>query len=68
MCTGFLDYATRRAGLGELIDLTGDVVADMDRIRAFYAPIRGKFPELQGPVRLHEEDEVEAVGGGRGSR
>ena len=55
LCTGFLDYSTRRCGLGELIHLTGDVVADMDRIREFYAPIKGKHPEQQGPVRLREE-------------
>jgi hypothetical protein len=47
-----------------LIHLTGDVVADMDRIRAFYAPIKGKFPALQGPVRLREEDAIETAGGG----
>jgi len=60
VCTGFLDYSRRRCGLGELIHLTGDVVADMDRIRAFYAPIKGKYPELQGPVLLREEAALES--------
>ena len=64
VCTGFLDYSRRRCGLGELIHLTGDVAADMDRIRAFYAPIKGKYPALQGPVRLREEDAVETAVGG----
>jgi 1-acyl-sn-glycerol-3-phosphate acyltransferase len=64
VCTGFLDYGTRRAGLGELVELTGNVVADMDRIRAFYAPIKAKYPEMQSPVRLREEDAVEATADG----
>jgi 1-acyl-sn-glycerol-3-phosphate acyltransferase len=61
VATGFLDYATRRCGLGTMIHLTGDVVADMDRIREFYAPVKGKYPELQGPVRLREETVAEAT-------
>jgi|JI10StandDraft_1071094.scaffolds.fasta_scaffold78743_4 1-acyl-sn-glycerol-3-phosphate acyltransferase len=54
---GYLDYARKRMGLGEPITLTGDVGADMDRIRAFYAakaPV-GHAPELFGPIRLREE-------------
>jgi len=57
--TGFLDYATRRTGLGPTIRLSGDVAADMDRIRAFYEPMRGKYPQLQGPIRLREETVAE---------
>ena len=64
VCTGFLDYSTRRCGLGDMIHLTGDMAADMDRIRAFYAPIKGKFPALQGPVRLREEDASKTATGG----
>ena len=30
----------------------------MDRIRAFYADITGKFPAIATPVRLLEEDEA----------
>jgi len=59
VATGFLDYGTRRCGLGELIHLTGDMTADMDRIREFYRPVKGKYPELQGPVRLREETVAE---------
>lgn len=55
---GYLDYRRRRAGLGDPITMTGDVGADMDRIRAFYqkvapAPLR---PSGFGPIRLREED------------
>jgi len=46
VATGFLDYKRKRAGLGELISLTGDKSGDMSRIRAFYADKTGKNPEL----------------------
>ncbi len=53
---GYLDYATKRGGFGPAIQPTGDVRADMDKIRAFYADKHGLYPELFGPVRLREED------------
>jgi 1-acyl-sn-glycerol-3-phosphate acyltransferase len=55
---GYLDYARKRAGLGDPIHLTGDVGADMDAIRAFYAKLApvGRFPDHVGPIRLREED------------
>ena len=35
----------------------GEVEADMDLLRAFYADKVGKYPERFGEVRLREEDE-----------
>jgi 1-acyl-sn-glycerol-3-phosphate acyltransferase len=57
---GFLDYAGRRGGLGPPIRLSGDVRADMDRLRAFFADKRatGRRPELAGEIRLREEGET----------
>jgi 1-acyl-sn-glycerol-3-phosphate acyltransferase len=54
----YLDYPRRRGGFGPPIHLTGDVRADMDRIRAFYAAggYRGHRPEHVGPIRLREEE------------
>lgn len=52
---GFADGATKSAGLGLTITLTGDVVADMNRIREFYAPITGVRPEYRTEPRLHDE-------------
>ena len=52
---GFVDSATHTSGLGPTIDLTGDVTADMDRIRAFYADKRGIHPENFTPPLLREE-------------
>jgi len=53
---GYLDYASKRGGLGPEFRPTGDLKADMDVIRAFYAGIRGKHPEDAGEIRLQEED------------
>ncbi len=53
---GYLDYARKRGGFGFSLTPSGDVRADMDRIRAFYADKIGKYPEKFGPVRLREED------------
>ena len=52
---GFLDYSRKVAGIGPAFESTGDPVADMDRIRAFYADTRGRHPEGFGPIRLREE-------------
>jgi 1-acyl-sn-glycerol-3-phosphate acyltransferase len=49
---GYLDYSTKTAGIGPTINLTGDVEADMARIRAFYADKRGRFPEQESKVTL----------------
>jgi 1-acyl-sn-glycerol-3-phosphate acyltransferase len=55
---GFLDYTRRRGGLGPPIWLSGDVRADMDRLRAFFSEKRatGRYPELAGRIRLLEEE------------
>ncbi len=54
---GYLDYARKRAGIGPLIHLTGDVHADMDKIRAYYAssPATALYADKFGPIRLKEE-------------
>lgn len=52
----FLDGPSRTVGWGPTFDLTGDVVADMDFIREFFADKRGFKPELITVPRLREED------------
>ena len=52
---GYLDYARKRGGFGPAIELTGDVSADMDEIRGFYADKVAKYPEYFGEIRLKEE-------------
>lgn len=53
---GYLDTATQTTGLGPTLEMTGDIAADMDRIREFYADKRGIRPHLQITPRLREED------------
>jgi 1-acyl-sn-glycerol-3-phosphate acyltransferase len=55
VCT-FLDYGRKVGGIGPVFVPTGDLGADMDRVRLFYREIRGKYPEQETPVRLAEED------------
>ncbi|MBW2493147.1 MAG: lysophospholipid acyltransferase family protein [Deltaproteobacteria bacterium] len=53
---GFIDYSRKRGGLGPAITPSGDVRADMDEIRAFFADKVGRYPEKKGEIRLHEEE------------
>jgi 1-acyl-sn-glycerol-3-phosphate acyltransferase len=52
---GYLDYARKRGGLGIEVFPSGDVGADMERIRAFYADKAGRYPERFTEPRLREE-------------
>jgi 1-acyl-sn-glycerol-3-phosphate acyltransferase len=52
----YLDYGERVGGVGLVLTPSGSVRADMDRIRAFYASKRGKYPAQATPVRLREEE------------
>lgn len=52
-----LNFAEKEIKLGGRFMPEGDVVKDMDKIRAFYAGIEGKKPEKQGPIRLQIEED-----------
>jgi len=54
----FLDGPSRTVGWGPTFSPTGNVRADMDRIRAFYADKTGLKPEGFTPPRLREEPEA----------
>lgn len=54
---GFLDFGRKRSGIGPLVMPSGDVRADMDKIRAFYASIRGLKHQNFTEPRLREETE-----------
>lgn len=51
---GYLDYQRKVAGLGPTLTPSGDIGADMERIRAFYEPIAACYPEHKGPIKLRE--------------
>lgn len=52
---GYVDRTTMTTGLGPTFELTGDVAADMDRIRTFYADKAGHHPKNRVEPRLGEE-------------
>ena len=51
----YLDGPTRTGGFGPSVHPSGDVRADMDLVRAFYADKRGVRPERRTPPVLREE-------------
>lgn len=51
----FVDGPTRTGGFGPTVVPSGDVRADMDLVRAFYADKRGVRPERVTRPRLREE-------------
>lgn len=53
---GYVDYPSRRAGMGPMLHFDGDTGAFMDRAREFYADKEGLHPEGKGPVRLSDEE------------
>jgi 1-acyl-sn-glycerol-3-phosphate acyltransferase len=53
----FIDARRKECGLGEPIELTGDVEADLDRLRAFYANKHGIRPHQAGQIRFLGEPE-----------
>jgi len=53
---GFIDGPTRTIGFGPSFRVSGDVVADMDLVRAFYADKHGIHPELRTEPRLRDEN------------
>ncbi|MBM7824479.1 1-acyl-sn-glycerol-3-phosphate acyltransferase [Arcanobacterium pluranimalium] len=61
---GYIDKTTKTYGWAHALDLTGDVHADMEAIRAFYADKEGINPQWKSTPRLRMEDtpaEPEAV-------
>ena len=58
---GYLDYSRKQAGSGLSFLPTGNITADMDRIRQFYQGIQGKYPDQVTPVRLMDEDGLRSL-------
>ena len=57
----YLDYRQRVGGIGLALTPSPSVGADMERIRAFYATKQAKYPAQATPVRLREEEEIDAA-------
>ncbi|NYJ01675.1 1-acyl-sn-glycerol-3-phosphate acyltransferase [Nocardioides thalensis] len=54
---GFVDGPTRTLGMGPTFQPSGDLVADMNRVREFYSDKQGIRPENRTEPRLREEDD-----------
>ncbi len=52
-----LDFASKTARIGYSFVPSGDVKRDMDKVREFYAPARGKHVEWEDSIRLKEENQ-----------
>lgn len=52
---GRLDWGPKTGMLDEPLWPSDDVLADMDRVRAFYDGTTAKFPKKFGPIRIKEE-------------
>ena len=47
-----MDYSKRLITYGKTLMPTGDLDADLERIREFYAGVMGRHPERQGEIRM----------------
>jgi len=52
---GFIDYKRKAVGVGPTIYPTGDIEADMELIRNFYATVTAKYPDKAGLPALARE-------------
>ena len=49
---GFIDFGHKEAGVERWITLSGEVEADLEVIRAYYADKQGYAPEKAGDIRF----------------
>ena len=49
---GFVDYVRKEGGFGPTLMPTGDIEADMEKIRAFYENITAKNPDKSTPAMI----------------
>ncbi len=47
---GYADYPRKEVGIGGLLQPSGDIRADFECIRRFYADIQGRHPELHSEI------------------
>lgn len=43
ICLAYFDFANKVVGFGPLLHASGDVNADMEKVLAYYKPIRGRY-------------------------
>ncbi len=64
ICLAFIDKSKREVGFGLVFEPSGDIAADMERVRAFYDGKIGLKHHNFGPVRLREETPDEGAAAG----
>ena len=53
---GFLDWKRKAGGFGPLVYPTGNIEADMETIKAFYAIVTAKFPEKTSQADIPKKE------------
>jgi 1-acyl-sn-glycerol-3-phosphate acyltransferase len=53
---GFIDYVRKEGGFGPTLMPTGNIEADMEKIRAFYENITAKMPDKSTPAMISPRD------------
>lgn len=54
---GFIDYPHKRIGIDRSFLPSGDIQADFETIREFYADKTGKYPDEQGEIKIKPREE-----------
>ncbi|RQV99443.1 MAG: glycerol acyltransferase [Calditrichaeota bacterium] len=49
---GFVDYAQKSAGIGKIVEVTGDMEKDLEEMREFYIKVVPRHPEKFGEIRI----------------
>ena len=49
---GFLDYGSKRVGIGPVVELSGDRETDLAILRDYYDGIEGRWPEQASPIEF----------------
>jgi 1-acyl-sn-glycerol-3-phosphate acyltransferase len=52
---GYLDFINKIVHIGLVFTPTGNLKADMDKVRRFYKGIHGRHPEKENIIRLRDE-------------
>lgn len=56
----YLDYSRKEVGIGGYFTPSGNIEADFEQIRTFYADKIGRDPNKQSPIRLKPKEEAES--------
>jgi 1-acyl-sn-glycerol-3-phosphate acyltransferase len=54
--TGFLDYGSKRSGVGPSLIPSGDMASDYKILQDFYAPMAGKYPRETSSIQMLEKN------------